>query len=84
MEAQIRYKAQKDIITSEGVASLVKVYGSVSDVLGRYNGALRSSMSYLGVSNLEDYREKAIFELVGQGVFNQQKARGLQSREITI
>ncbi|MCI0557914.1 MAG: IMP dehydrogenase, partial [Nitrososphaera sp.] len=47
MEAQMVYKKAGEIVSSEGVASVVKVSGSVSDVLGRYNGALRSSMSYL-------------------------------------
>lgn len=84
MEAQMTYKSAGDIVTSEGVASLVQVFGSVADVLGRYNGALRSSMSYVGADNLDDYRQKAVFRLVGEGVFSQQKARGLQTREITI
>jgi len=84
MESQLVYKARGDIITSEGVASLVKVAGSVGDIVGRFNGALRSSMSYVGAKNLQEFKDKAIFHLVGQGVFNQTKARGLQSYEITI
>jgi IMP dehydrogenase len=84
MEAQMVYKARGDIVTSEGVRSLVKVYGSVEDVLGRFNGALRSSMSYLGAGNLEQFKSNAIFRLVSQGVFNQQKARSLQSNEVTV
>ena len=35
MESQMAYKARGEIVTSEGVASLVKVFGSVADVLGR-------------------------------------------------
>jgi len=84
MEAQMVYKARQDIITSEGVASLVKVFGPVEEVLGRLNGALRSSMSYLGASNYEEFRNNAYFYLVSDGMFNQTKARTLQSREITI
>jgi IMP dehydrogenase/GMP reductase len=84
MEAQLVYKEHGDIISSEGVASVVKVAGYVADVVGRWNGALRSSMSYLGATNLDDYRKNAIFRLVATGTFNQQKARTLQSREITI
>ena len=84
MEAQMVYKARGDIVTSEGVRSLVKVYGSVQDVLGRFNGALRSSMSYLGARNLAEFRSNAIFRLVANGVFNQQKARSLQTCEITV
>ncbi len=84
MEAQMVVKARGDIVTSEGVAALVKVYGSVADVLGRFNGALRSSMSYLGANNLDEFRSNAIFRLVSQGVFNQQKARSLQTFEVTV
>ena len=84
MEAQMVYKKRGEIITSEGVRSLVKVYGSVGDVLGRFNGALRSSMSYLGAKTLADFRSNAIFRLVANGVFNQQKARSLQTCEVTV
>lgn len=83
MEAQILYK-KGEAITSEGVKSIVKVSGSVEETMRKYNGALRSSMSYLGAKNLDEYRSNAIFRLVSQGVFSQQKARGLQSMEITI
>ena len=84
MEAQMVYKAKGDIITSEGVASIVKVFGSVADVLGRFNGAVRSSMSYLGATTLEEFRSNAVFRLVSQGAAQQQKATSLQSYEITI
>lgn len=84
MEAQMVYKKRGDIVTSEGVASIVKVYGSVEEVLGRFNGALRSSMSYLGANNLSEFRDNATFRLVSTGTFSQQKARTLQSKEITI
>jgi IMP dehydrogenase/GMP reductase len=84
MEAQMVYKKRGEIITSEGVKSLVQVYGSVGDVLGRFNGALRSSMSYLGAKTLADFRSNAIFRLVANGVFNQQKARSLQTCEVTV
>ena len=78
------YKARGEQITSEGVRSLVEVHGSVEDVLGKFNGALRSSMSYLGAHTLPQYRDNAQFRLVAQGVFNQQKARSLQSYEVTV
>jgi IMP dehydrogenase/GMP reductase len=84
MEAQMVYKASGDIVTSEGVRSLVKVFGSVQHVLGRFNGALRSSMSYIGAMNLTEYRALAVARLVGHGVFNQQKARSLQTYEVTV
>jgi IMP dehydrogenase len=84
MEAQMVYKARGDIITSEGVRSLVQVAGSVQDVLGRFNGALRSSMSYLGARTLPEFRSNAVFRLVANGVFNQQKARSLQTCEVTV
>ena len=84
MEAQMVYKDKGDIITSEGVRSLVKVYGSVADVLGKFNGALRSSLSYLGASTLEEFRTNAIFRLVSSGAAQQQKASTLQSTEIVI
>jgi hypothetical protein len=41
-------------------------------------------MSYLGAGNLEQFKSNAIFRLVSQGVFNQQKARSLQSNEVTV
>ncbi len=84
MEAQQVYKARGEIVTSEGVASVVKVYGSVEEVLGRFNGALRSSMSYLGASDYNSFRNNAVIRLVSTGTFNQQKARTLQTKEITI
>lgn len=84
MEAQMVYKARGEIVTSEGVASVVKVFGSVADVLGRFNGALRSSMSYAGAHNYDEFRTNAELRLVATGTFNQQKARTLQTKEITI
>jgi len=84
MEAQLVSRARGDIITSEGVGSQVQVNGSVEDVLGRWNGALRSSMSYLGALNLNQYRDNAVFRRITQGVFNQSKARSLQSFEVVV
>lgn len=84
MEAQMLYKARGEHITSEGVRSLVEVHGTVEDVLSKFNGALRSSMSYLGANDLNQYRDNAVFRLVADGVFNQQKARSLQNFEVTV
>jgi len=84
MEAQVLYKPDRDDLVSEGVRSLVQVAGPARRILGRFNGALRSSMSYVGARNLAEYREKVVFMLVSDGVFNQQKARSLQSFEVTV
>jgi IMP dehydrogenase len=77
-------KEKKDIITSEGVQSVLKVYGSVEDIVTRFNGALRSAMSYLGTMSLDEFQYQSTFELVTAGTLKQQKARGLSVTEITI
>jgi hypothetical protein len=41
-------------------------------------------MSYLGAKDYNAFRYQAELRLVATGTFNQQKARTLQSKEITI
>lgn len=56
-------------IAPEGEASLVPYKGPVSEVLSSLEGGLRSSMSYLNASTIEEYRENAEFvQVTGAGI----------------
>lgn len=51
---------------AEGVAFDVEISKSVKDVFDEYEGGLRSALTYCGVDNLSDFRQKAeIFESTG-------------------
>lgn len=46
--------------TPEGISTLIPKTGKLKDKLQEISAALRSSMSYVGANNLEEFREKAI------------------------
>ena len=45
----------------EGIDFTVKITKSAKDIIEEFNGALRSSMTYLGASNFEEYHSNAEF-----------------------
>ena len=47
--------------TAEGVQTHVKKRGPVSSVINDIVGGLKSSLSYVGVNNIEDYQKRATF-----------------------
>jgi IMP dehydrogenase len=53
--------SKTDKLVPEGVEGLVPCLGSVSDVLYKMWGGLRSGLGYLGAKNLSELREKALF-----------------------
>ena len=67
--------------TAEGVDGVVELKGSVSDLLGQINGALRSGMSYLGSRNLDELHELA---RTGQIQWAQQTAIGMAETGIRV
>lgn len=59
----------------EGVEGLVEPTGPVADTLSSLMHYLRSSMSYVGARNLEEFREKAQFVLASPGTRLETTAR---------
>lgn len=58
------YDAQgknSDWITAEGASGLIPITGSVSDVLKDISGGLRSALTYVGASDIVDFRRKVEF-----------------------
>jgi len=63
------YKSQgkeKSHITPEGEEFFIPVSGTVKDLMQKFEGGLRSSMSYLGAFNLEQYRGNAEWVIVSE------------------
>jgi IMP dehydrogenase len=67
--------------TAEGVDGVVELKGSVADLLGQINGALRSGMSYLGVRTMEELHQLASS---GQIQWAQQTAIGMSETGIRV
>lgn len=72
--AQLRRRERgslERIRSVEGVAKLVPVSGTVSEVINDILGWLASGMSYLGVRTVKEIREKVVFygRQTGAGVF---------------
>jgi IMP dehydrogenase len=68
LEANVMRKDIKNVVddmiddyTPEGVEALVPYKGSVSEVLGKMVGGLRSGFSYCGAHNIKELWEKAEF-----------------------
>ena len=55
------YGKMPDWKTAEGITAKVPYKGSVIDVFSNLNGGLRSSMTYVGAKNLEEFRAKVVF-----------------------
>ncbi len=70
MEERMQNRYLQDGATKlvpEGVEGYVDCSGPVSDVLAQLIGGLRSSMGYLGASNLREFRERAdLFRVMNQ------------------
>jgi len=61
--------------TKEGVAGYVPEKGSVEGVLKQLIGGLKSGMSYVGASNLEELKEKTVFIPVSGNTLQENHAR---------
>ena len=65
MEFQVsrtdRGNSQENVRTPEGVAKRVPFKGSVKTVVQELMGHLRSSMSYVGAVNLDEFHKAATF-----------------------
>lgn len=67
-EAQEDFKGSlKKGTTFEGMSSLIKLKGSIADTADNFLGGLRSSMTYVDASNLEEFRENVVFEQLSYG-----------------
>ncbi len=67
--------------TAEGVDGVVELKGSVTDLLGQINGALRSGMSYLGARNMGELHHLA---RTGRIQWAQQTAIGMAETGIRV
>lgn len=67
--------------TAEGVDGVVELKGSVTDLLGQINGALRSGMSYLGARNMGELHHLA---RTGRIQWAQQTAIGMSETDIRV
>ena len=59
------YEVQGKVATwraPEGTSIAVPLKGSAIDVLNNINGGLRSSLSYVGAFNLDEFKAKAKFQ----------------------
>lgn len=62
--------------TAEGESSIVPYKGPLKPILEQIEGGLRSSMSYVGASNLLDFREEAEFVRITSAGMIESKAHG--------
>jgi IMP dehydrogenase len=63
-EAQEDWKGMKPGTTFEGIQKFVKLKGKVEKTIEMYVGGLRSSMTYVDSTTLDEYRENVVFELL--------------------
>lgn len=73
------YKVQNKVAehrAPEGEATLVPYTGSVKDTLTQLEAGLRSSMSYVGAQNLDEFRKKAQFVKVSTATSRESSAHG--------
>jgi len=62
-------------IFEEGVSSLVPYKGKVSDIIINAHNGIKSGLSYCGSRNLEELREKAVFQRVSQNTIVENNTR---------
>jgi len=62
----------------EGEATLVPYVGPVKNVLQKLEGGLRSSLSYVGARNLDEFRSKAMFVRVTNNTAKESTAHGVK------
>ncbi len=62
--------------TPEGEASLVPYTGTVSEVLNTLNAGLRSSMSYLGAFNLQEFKNNCNITVITGSGLKENEAHG--------
>lgn len=65
--------------TAEGESFLVPVKGPVKDVLADIEGGLRSACSYVGASNLDEFRDRSTFVRVSPSTVIENSAHGRRS-----
>ena len=66
-EAQEDWKGLKSGTTHEGVQRYLKIKGSLKDTIENYIGGLRSALTYVDATNLEEFKLKAKFERLSPG-----------------
>jgi IMP dehydrogenase len=67
-EAQVEWRGElKAGTTYEGKQDLLKVKGPLQDTLTNYIGGIRSAMTYVGASTLEQFYENSKFEKLSLG-----------------
>ena len=64
-----KYESGKSPLYVEGKEILRPYIGSVEKVVLRYNGGLKSCMSYFNSNNLEDFRKNVSYGIVKKDVF---------------
>lgn len=62
----------------EGTANLIEAKGSVVDVVNTIMDGVRSSMSYVGANNLDEFRNKAEFVRITSAGLNEAHPHGLK------
>jgi IMP dehydrogenase len=65
-ESYIMQNKNQTYISPEGERFLVPYKGSVDNVLQQIAGGLRSSLSYVGASNIKEFQENATFEHISR------------------
>jgi IMP dehydrogenase len=62
-------KAHRSI---EGISMNIPYKGDVKYVIENFSAGLRSALSYSGAKNLDEFREKAVFQYIGENTFNRE------------
>ena len=62
-------KAHRSI---EGISMNVPYKGDVKYVIENFSAGLRSALSYSGATNLDEFRERAVFQYIGENTFTRE------------
>lgn len=76
------YKVQGKVASHrapEGAATTVPYKGSVKPILEELAAGVRSAMSYVGATNLEEFRQKALFMEITSAGMSESKPHGVKS-----
>lgn len=74
-DAQMEWKGVVGNDTPEGISQSVDNKGSVSDIVAKLVGGIRSGMSYTGARTLEGFRERALFIKVSPSTVKENSTR---------
>ena len=79
-KAQISWRGDMPLgMAPEGESTFVTVKGHVEDVIAELTGGIRSGMSYINATTIEEMRDKAIFMEMSSNGIRESRAHGVQN-----